>query len=254
MADIKTRGIVLKTSDYKDNDKLIRLYTLEHGKITALARGVKKANAKLKIPAQVFCFGEYLMTGNIGGGGAFPVMTGCTVEESFFSLASDPDKFSAAASVMELVDKALPQGERNPAVFVRALKTMREFLRAHAYYDGEGDSRKACKTILLNFTLEFLGLSGYNPRLEKCCVCGESRLRERSFDFSACGAACKRCAGYNSAGMSALCHGVLSAAQRCGAERLDTLNLDAKGLDEALALCKQIAEYVFEIKILSTYF
>jgi len=61
--DIKVRGIVLKASDYKDDDKLLRLYTLEQGKIGAVMRGVKKAKARLKIASQIFCFGEYLLTG-----------------------------------------------------------------------------------------------------------------------------------------------------------------------------------------------
>ena len=45
---IKVRGIVVKTSDYKDNDKLINMVTFELGRITVLARGVKKNTAKLK--------------------------------------------------------------------------------------------------------------------------------------------------------------------------------------------------------------
>ena len=45
---IKVNGIVVKSSDYKDNDKLVTLVTFELGKITCLARGVKKPNAKLK--------------------------------------------------------------------------------------------------------------------------------------------------------------------------------------------------------------
>lgn len=41
-------GIVLRAVDYKDSDKIITLFTIEKGIITAGAKGVKKAGAKLK--------------------------------------------------------------------------------------------------------------------------------------------------------------------------------------------------------------
>ena len=234
--DLKLRGIVIKASDYKDDDKLIRLYTLEQGKLGAVSRGVKKANAKLKIPAQVFCFGEYLLSGR----GSLPTVTGCTVEESFFSLSSDPDKFAAAASVMEILDKALPDNESNPPIFIQALKTMKELLRV-------GNS----KLILLNFMLQFLKLSGYDLKLEKCRVCGEKNLRERRFEFSAGGVVCRRCASFDAVKISPLCNAVMLAAQRCETDRLNTLDLDAGGIEEGLSLCRQTAERVFEITLKS---
>ena len=264
--DIKVRGIVIKASDYKDDDKLIRLYTLEQGKTGAVMRGVKKANAKLKIPAQVFCFGEYLLNGR----GSLPTVTGCTVEESFFSLASDPDKFAAAASVMEILDKALPDNESNPPIFIQALKTMKELLKAgtdacHGDTVPDPACRETCphdpaadrtvsgqsKLILLNFMLQFLKLSGYGLKLEKCCVCGEKNLRERRFDFSSGGVVCRPCAPFDAVKISPLASGVMLAAQRCETDRLNTLSLDVKGIEEGLSLCRQTAERVFEITLKS---
>ena len=41
MASIKVRGIVLGGTNYKEKDKLIKLYTLEKGKMTVTMRGVR---------------------------------------------------------------------------------------------------------------------------------------------------------------------------------------------------------------------
>ena len=258
--DSKARGIVLKSSDYKDNDKIIRLYTLEQGKLSAVMRGVKKHGAKLKIPSQVFCFGEYLLNGRLDG---FPVVTGCTVEESFFSLAADTDKFAAAAVVMEIMEKALPDGESNPPVFIQALKTMKELLKATTQGDAtQGDGGRVLsrqhtppspcvEVILLNFMLSFFRLSGYNLKLEKCAVCGEKSLAERCFDFGAGGAVCRRCASSDAVKISPFASGVMLAAGNCETDRLGTLNLALKGVEEGLSLCKRIAERIFEIKLLS---
>lgn len=39
----KVDALVLRSIDYKDNDKILTLFTLQNGKVTAAAKGVKKA-------------------------------------------------------------------------------------------------------------------------------------------------------------------------------------------------------------------
>ena len=59
--EIKTEAIVLQSIDYKDNDKLLTLFSPTLGRITAGAKGVKKQKAKLSFAAQPFCFAEYVL-------------------------------------------------------------------------------------------------------------------------------------------------------------------------------------------------
>jgi DNA repair protein RecO (recombination protein O) len=59
--EIKTEAIVLQSIDYKDNDKLLTLFSPSLGKLTAGIRGVKKPTAKLSFAAQPFCFAEYVL-------------------------------------------------------------------------------------------------------------------------------------------------------------------------------------------------
>ena len=59
--EIKTEAIVLQAIDYKDNDKLLTLFSPSLGRITAGIRGVKKPTAKLAFSAQPFCFAEYIL-------------------------------------------------------------------------------------------------------------------------------------------------------------------------------------------------
>ena len=56
--EVKTDAVVLKAIDYKDNDKLLTLFSPSLGKITAGIKGVKKPKAKLAFAAQPFCFAE----------------------------------------------------------------------------------------------------------------------------------------------------------------------------------------------------
>ena len=59
--DYKTDALVLRASDYGENDKIVTLFSLQYGKISAALKGVKKAGAKLKFAAQPFCFAEYVL-------------------------------------------------------------------------------------------------------------------------------------------------------------------------------------------------
>ena len=80
--EVKTDAIVLKAVDYKDNDKILTLFSPSLGRITAGAKGVKKPKAKLSFSAQPFCFAEYVLAEK---GGRYTV-TGAYLHESFFSL------------------------------------------------------------------------------------------------------------------------------------------------------------------------
>jgi hypothetical protein len=62
----KVNGITLRTVNYKDSDRILTLFTLEKGKITANARGVRKANAKMKQVAEPFCFAETILAEKSG--------------------------------------------------------------------------------------------------------------------------------------------------------------------------------------------
>ena len=54
--EVKVNAIVIRAIDYKDNDRILTLYSLEKGKITAGIKGVKKAGAKLKFASEHFFF------------------------------------------------------------------------------------------------------------------------------------------------------------------------------------------------------
>ena len=45
---LKTEGIVLRETEYKDNDKLLTVLTREDGLLTVKARGVKSRGSKLR--------------------------------------------------------------------------------------------------------------------------------------------------------------------------------------------------------------
>ena len=57
----KLNGIVLSGVSFGENDKILNIFTLEKGTVSAIIKGVKKAGAKLKFASEPFCFAEFFM-------------------------------------------------------------------------------------------------------------------------------------------------------------------------------------------------
>ncbi len=168
--DVKTEAIVLQSIDYKDNDKLLTLFSPTLGKITAGARGVKKPKAKLGFAAQPFCFAEYVLAER---GGRYTV-TGAYLHESFFSLRYDIVRFYAACAAAEICLAILYENDGYENLFVGLI----ECLKALALAEED------CAEAVICFSLIALRESGYPLDLgflEEC----EGDIGERLwFDFA----------------------------------------------------------------------
>ena len=144
MASTKVKGIVLGGTNYKEKDKLIRLYTLEKGKITVTMRGVRGDKAKLKVAKEIFCFGDYIIEE-----GKTNIVTAVDVIDNFYGLSKNIEKYYEACSILDIVDKF--SGESNPQLFVEVIKALKSLAYDNLpkYY------------VIDKFLLDFLNNMGY---------------------------------------------------------------------------------------------
>lgn len=168
--EIKTDAIVLQTLDYKDNDKLLTLFSPAIGKITAGIRGVKKPKAKLAFAAQPFCFAEYILAEK---GGRYTV-TGAYQHESFYALRGDIVRFYAACAMAEVCLTVLMENEVYDGLFVGLIEGLK------ALSLGGEDVAEA----LISFLLIALRESGYPVELSFLEECDGEIGEKLYFDFS----------------------------------------------------------------------
>lgn len=121
MEEIKIFALCVRAEDYGENGKILTLITAENGKTVARIRSAKGPKSKLKQCAVPFCIGEYILTR--GNGGRY-VVTGCSVEESFFSLWTDVDKNVCGSIVTEALDRFVETGVGAHAELVQAVKSL----------------------------------------------------------------------------------------------------------------------------------
>jgi len=168
--EIKTEAIVVQTLDYKDDDKLLTLFSPTLGKITAGIRGVKKPKAKLAFASQPFCFAEYVLAEK---GGRYTVIS-AYLHESFFELRTDLERYFSACAMAEAVRELSLENERYESLFVALIEGLKGLCLAG---EDAGDA-------LVGFLLVALREIGYPldlGYLEECDGESEDRLW---FDFS----------------------------------------------------------------------
>ncbi|MGN1235778.1 MAG: DNA repair protein RecO [Christensenellaceae bacterium] len=176
----KTDGLVLRSHEYRENDRLLTVLTADLGRITVTARGVRKADAKLRFAAQPFCFAEFVLAEKAG---RF-TLTGAASYESFFPLWEDPDQYYAASAVAEIAYYVIPEEERLRAFFVETVKALRNLIA--------GEREKALLCYLLAVAKE----CGVPLTADRCVRCGGALLPPRlSFDFEEGGFLCSDCPG-----------------------------------------------------------
>ena len=122
MKELKTQALCIKSVDQGESNKILTLFSADFGKMSARVRSVKSPKSKLKQCSMPLCFGEYILVKN----GEYYLVTGCTVEESFFETWSDLHKYSASQIILEALDKLSEVGDVDPQKLVMAVRALEE--------------------------------------------------------------------------------------------------------------------------------
>ena len=113
MALVKTKGVIIKVQDYKENDKLLWMYTEELGKVTCIAKGAKRSKSQLLSVTLPLCFGEYLL---FKGKNLYNLQEGKIIN-SFQGLLNNLEKLTYSSYLCELIDICVESDETNATLF-----------------------------------------------------------------------------------------------------------------------------------------
>ena len=163
MADLTLRGMVIRTVDCRDNDRILTLFTAEQGRVDAKARNCRKPTSPLLTCTQPFAYGEYQLFYHKN---KYIVDQG-EVLESFYPLREDVGRFAAASLCAAMCLEGVQAEEASREIFSLLYHTL-SFL---TYGENDPGDLAAC------FLIRFLSLAGFRPAITRCAVCGRD-LRE----------------------------------------------------------------------------
>ena len=107
-------GIIIGNRVYKENDKSVTLFSKEIGKMSFVARGVRKLTSKNKSSTDLFVYGNYHLTKGMG----YQILTQGEVVDSFLYLRKDLDKMGVAMAMGTFLnDNILPDHMPHDSVF-----------------------------------------------------------------------------------------------------------------------------------------
>jgi len=194
----RDEGIVLRTQKLGEADRIVTLLTRDHGRVRAVAKGVRRTKSKFGSRMEPFSHVDVqLYTGR-----TLDVVTQVELVESHgVSLAGDYATYTAGTAMLETAER-LTDEEREPAVQQYLLLV--GGLRALA-----GGTHQA-GLVLDSYLLRSLALGGYAPSFDACVRCGRPGPH-RWFSVPAGGSACSECRPSGSATVSAETLALLAA-------------------------------------------
>jgi DNA repair protein RecO (recombination protein O) len=153
-----TKAIVIGRTNFGEADRVVRFFTPEHGKVAAVAKGVRKI--KSRFGGHLELFGEVSLMLNSGRN--LDTITSARLIWYPHKLVGDYDRLGLAFLIAKAVDKLTEPGQAAPALY----DVMLEGLKAL-------DEGASGAVVELWFKLRLLETLGYRPELGGCVVCGQ---------------------------------------------------------------------------------
>lgn len=176
---MRIEGIVLREIRYKDTSKILTIYTREHGKIAAMARGAYKPRSGLIANTQLFSHNEY----EVYKGKNFHYINQGHIINSFYSIREKMERVSYGYYMLEMIDKSLEEEQKSEKLFLLLEKGLKILSSL------EDDFLK----FIVSYELKFISFLGYRPVIEKCVLC-EGKLSSKSkFSIKSGGLICSDC-------------------------------------------------------------
>ena len=149
-------GVVLRTYKLGEADRIVVICTQNHGKVRAVAKGVRKTRSK---------FGSRLEPTShvllqLHEGRELDIVTQAESVEHFGPLREDLDRLGRAASILEAVDQVSQEREQNPQLYEMVVGA----LRAVQHWPSP--------LVVAAFFFKLLAAEGVGIAVEGCTECG----------------------------------------------------------------------------------
>ena len=227
MEEIKIKGIVFNSRDYKEKDKLVEIFSLEQGKIFASLKGCKMPTSKLKFAYQPFCFAEFILHKT----GENYVITNANLIESFFDITTNTVSYINGSLILEIANNCCYGEENNSIIFVNLLKS----LKTICYLEVNSS------TVLIKFCLEMLANLGYKLSFKNCSSCKLPISYEKFLCLDSGEFLCENCATLNSVKISNAGFSSLRIINETDYDRLGSLKISENILKElSIILCENL--------------
>ena len=181
-----TEAVVLRSFRLGEADRVLHVYTLDRGRVGAVAKGVRKTKSRFGARLEPLSHVELVLH---QGSGELQTVTGVELLRSHRAAREQQYRLGVGLVAAEAMLRLFPEQEAND----RAFLALARFLDLLDELEPRADARPQADPLVLSFQLKLLWLAGYLPHVTSCAECGaETGLA--GYSPRAGGAVCGNCA------------------------------------------------------------
>jgi len=173
----QAEGVVIRTTDYGEGNKILTVLTRTLGKVSIMSRGAKKTKSRNAAVSQMFTYADfhYFKSGQMG------TLNQGELVKTYRVLREQLELSAYAAYMAELTDRVLEEQDTSAYLFEQLI----------ACYDALEEGKHP-QIVTHLYELKIMQLGGYSPGLDSCMSCG-TQAELQAFSAAAGGVLCRSC-------------------------------------------------------------
>jgi DNA repair protein RecO (recombination protein O) len=176
----KTEAVVLRSIRYGEADRVLHLYTAGHGRVGAIAKGVRRMGSRLGGRLEPLSRVQLVLH---RGRGELCTISQADTIHAHPALREHRESLERASLACEAVLRLLDSSEPNQPAYNLLCNELSLL---------DADPERACRAQALAFRLKLLLAAGFAPELASCASCGDTE-HLGGFSPSAGGVVCAGC-------------------------------------------------------------
>lgn len=241
MSTYRVEGIVIKRTDFSEADRILTIFTKDRGKVSALAKGVKRITSRKGGHVELLNHSLFF----IAEGKSLDIITEAETIDPFNNIKGDLEKAGFGYYMAEFINEFLQEGQISYSLF-------RLFLMALSFLNDVDAGRESL--LVRAFEIKALGELGFAPEIRFCTLCGEPLTWgvRNGFSPEAGGVLCAACAVEQGFSMERRTLDLLRVIMGSSWRRLGRLDTRRLPLADVQSLMQSYIEYILEKRLKST--
>ena len=177
MGYVRTKGIVVREVNTGEADKVITIFSKNFGKISALAKGARRAKSKLSAGTQFLSYSDFVLF----HGREMHMVNSCELIEPFYSISGDIIKLTYSAHLVDIINDVVQENQPSGRILQLFLNSLHMLAKTD----------KSPELIARIFEFRLLSIIGYAPFVRGCVICGRDDFNRTHFSHKKCGFICE---------------------------------------------------------------
>lgn len=176
-----TKGLILREVNYKESDKILTVLAEGQGKRTVKAQGCRRKNSPLAASAQLLVYSDMTLYDYQE---RWALKEAATLEE-FRGLREDLEKLALGTYFAEAAEAVSEEGVETPGLLSLLLNSLYALDKL----------QKPLAVVKAAFEVKLCCLTGYEPLIDGCAVCGSENPERPRLNLSEGVLHCEKCRG-----------------------------------------------------------